>query len=217
MSRPCVFLLSPASCQGERARILLRPEARFELARRIRTRSGAPLGEVFAFLSGLYFRGKLTYASRFARAPEGGAGTWIITANRGLVPPELSATARLLRSFNDVPIDVEEPRYARPLLKSAKALRASLGADCDVVLLGSVASGKYVELLLPIFGERLKFPECFVGRGDMSRGGVLLRAVETGTELSYAPIGGATLRGRRAEKLPPKPRRRAEATDSAVS
>ena len=32
---------------------------------------GAPIGEVFSFLSSLYFRGKLTYAQRFAAPPTG--------------------------------------------------------------------------------------------------------------------------------------------------
>ncbi|HEY6929256.1 MAG TPA: hypothetical protein VJA66_06235, partial [Thermoanaerobaculia bacterium] len=62
-----IFLLSPASCSGARARMLLRRQARFPLAERVRRPEGAPLGEVFSFLSGLYFRGKHTYAQAFAR------------------------------------------------------------------------------------------------------------------------------------------------------
>ena len=51
------------------------------------------------------------------------------------------------------------------------------------------------------FGERLVFPECFVGRGDMSRGGVMLRAAESGKELAYVSVSGATRKGTRPPKL----------------
>ena len=71
------------------------------------------------------------------------------------------------------------------------------------MLLGSVASPKYVNVLLSIFGDRLQFPIDFVGRGDMSRGGLLLRKAAEGSELEYAPIGGTVLHGARPPKLPP--------------
>jgi hypothetical protein len=71
------------------------------------------------------------------------------------------------------------------------------------VLLGSVASGKYVDLLLPIFGDRLMFPIHFVGRGDMSRGGLLLRCVTAGLELEYVPLKGAIRHGQRPPRLEP--------------
>src|SRR5258705_137811 len=71
-----------------------------------------------------------------------------------------------------------------------------------VVLLGSIATGKYVDCLLEVFGPRLVFPAAFVGRGDMSRGGLLLRAARSGKELAYTPIAGATLHGPRPPKLP---------------
>jgi hypothetical protein len=58
-----IFLLSPASCSGRRAEILLRERAAFDLAVRLRSGTGVTLGEAFSFLSGLYFRGKLAYAS----------------------------------------------------------------------------------------------------------------------------------------------------------
>jgi hypothetical protein len=72
-----------------------------------------------------------------------------------------------------------------------------------VVLLGSIATGKYTSALLEVFGRRLLFPAAFVGRGDMSRGGLLLRAARSGEELSYIPVAGATLHGPRPPKLPP--------------
>ncbi len=85
MSR-VVFLLSPAHCGARRAQILLREQASFELALRIRE-MGAPLGEVFSFLSGLYFRGKLAYARTFARGAEPQSVS-IITPGLGLRPAD---------------------------------------------------------------------------------------------------------------------------------
>jgi len=181
--------------------MVLRPQAKFDLAVRLRTQEGVPLGEVFSFLSGLYFRGKLTYSRCFAAPPPGIPGAWVITTRRGLLTVDTPTTARDLRAFDEVDIHPGEPRYTRPLKRTALALQRRLGPDCEVVLLGSVASGKYVELLQPVFGDALRFPPDFVGRGDMSRGGVMLRAARSGVELPYGPIAGATLRGRRAAKL----------------
>ena len=79
----------------------------------------------------------------------------------------------------------------------------AVGPDCEVVLLGSIASGKYVDVLQPVFGDRLVFPSAFVGRGDMSRGGLMLRCVLDGVELDYVPVAGATRRGQRPPKLEP--------------
>jgi hypothetical protein len=93
--------------------------------------------------------------------------------------------------------------YRRPLERSAHALASELGGACDVVLLGSIASPKYVDVLLAIFGDRLLFPTDFVGRGDMSRGGLLLRRAADGVELDYGPVAGAVLHGSRPPKLPP--------------
>ena len=201
---PRVFALSPASCGGERARILLRDEATFDLAVRLRTAPGATLGETFSFLSGLYFRGKLAYASAFARPPKEGEGVFVITTNRGLVSPRAHVTVSELREMACVPIDVDEPRYRGPMERDARALADAVGDDGEVVLLGSIATPKYVEILRAILGERLRFPAEFVGRGDMSRGGLMLRHVALGTELKYVPIvEGATRRGKRPPKLSP--------------
>ena len=191
-----VFLLSPASTSGVRAKILLRDEARFPLAVRLRE-EGAPLGEVFAFMSGLYFRGKLTYARAFAE-PE---ATFVITATRGLVPVDTTATRALLLEFAEVDIHHEAERFTTPLARDAKKLLVAVGGDVEVLLLGSIASKKYVDVLASVFGERLVFPTDFVGRGDMSRGGLLLRAASAGQELSYAPVLGAVRHGKRPPKL----------------
>ena len=195
-----VFLLSPASCAGKRCQQLLAPGAGFELASRVR-RDGAALGEVFSFLSSLYFRGKLTYAQRFAAPSEGCPGVLVITAGRGLVAPETSVRLRDLRAFARVPIDAGERRYADPLRDAARSLRARLPRGSEIVLLGSIATPKYVDVLKDAFEHALHFPPDFVGRGDMSRGGLLLRAARTGVELDYRPVDGATRRGPRATRL----------------
>ena len=185
--------------------MLQRPEAGHDLARRLQGPEGAPLGDVFAFVSSLYFRGKLAYARAFARPPAGNAGIHVITPCDGLQPPELALRVADLERYGGIPVDAEEPRYSGPLLRAFESL-APTWADTEVVLLGSVASPKYVDLITPFLGERLLFPADFVGRGDMSRGGLMLRSVEEGRELRYVPVLGAALHGARPERLPPKKR-----------
>jgi hypothetical protein len=198
-----VFLLSPASCAGRRADVLLREAAAFPLA--VRLHAGeATLGEAFGFLSGLYFRGKLAYARAFARPPACVGGAYVITTSRGLVDPDVRVAVDDLRAFRSVPIDPAEPRYREPLVRSAEALAPATGS-ADIVLLGSIASSKYVDLLLAVFGERLLFPEAFVGRGDMSRGGLMLRCAADREELGYVPVAGAVRRGARPARLAPRP------------
>jgi hypothetical protein len=199
-----VFLLSPANCGGERAQLVFRQQAEFDLARRLRSRKGVMLGEVMSFVSGLYFRGKLTYALTFARPPAGGDGTLVITPNEGLLPPYEHVRLARLRRFATVPISENDSRYTKPLQRDARRLLEEIGPDCEVVLLGSVASGKYVDVLLKVFGERLLFPIEFVGRGDMSRGGLMLRCVDGGRELTYVPVAGAVRHGPRPPRLAPR-------------
>ena len=206
-----VFLLSPARCDGERAKLVLNPGADFALARELREGvaareggaavPGAEIGAVFSFLSGLYFRGKLTYASAFSRAPRGGLGTLVITTDRGLVPPTTRITLGDLRAFASVDIGAGDERYVGPMRRDAEQLARTLKPSDDIVLLGSIATGKYVDTLLAVFGDRLRFPAEFVGRGDMSRGGLLLRAVSDARELEYVPVAGAVLHGPRPPKL----------------
>ncbi len=196
-----IFLLSPANTGGKRAQLIFNAAAQFELARRLRGTAGVPLGEIFAFLSGLYFRGKLAYARRFACPPPGCGGIFVITNNRGLLPVDQPVTLSGLRSFARVQIDHEEPRYRRPLEKASRILARSLPADCSVVLLGSISTPKYVEILRAVFGPSLVFPLEFVGRGDMSRGGLLLRCTVEGRELEYGPLDGSRRRGKRPPRL----------------
>lgn len=87
------------------------------------------------------------------------------------------------------------------MLRDAKRIRAEIDDGAEVVLLGSIATGKYVDPLLTVFGARLVFPETFVGRGDMSRGGILLRSTRAERELTYVPVAGAVRHGRRPPKL----------------
>jgi len=195
MAPPRVFFLSPAS-GGERAQLLYSPRAAFDLARRLRSPEGAPIGEVFSFLSGLYFRGKLAYAQRFG-VP------LVITPNAGLRPADARVTLATLRAAARVDIHAANPRYRKPLLATARAVADTLGPGGVVTLLGSIASDKYVDVLLGVFGERLTFPTAFVGRGDMSRGGLLLRCVRSGAELEYVPIAGAVRHGPRPPRLTP--------------
>mgnify|MGYP001226536500 CR=1 FL=1 len=194
---PRTYLLSPARLDGQRAQLVFRAGATFPLAQALRSDEGAELGAVFSFLSGLYFRGKLTYAQRFAQSP---AQVKIITTNRGLLPAATRVTLDDLAAFAKTDIDRGEPAFVKPLLRDARKLPG------EVVLLGSIASTKYVETLLGLFSERLVFPLDFVGRGDMSRGGLLLRAADAGEELRYGPVANAKRRGARPPKLAPRVR-----------
>jgi hypothetical protein len=199
-----IFLLSPANAGGLRAKMIMSENARFVLARRLRN-DGLPIGELFSFISGLYFRGKLAYAQTFASPPKGLPGVWVITAGRGLVPPETVLTHDELLEIAEVPVEATDPRYRQPLERDAHDLLRNAGKRCEVVLLGSIATAKYVEPLLGIFDQRLVFPSAFVGRGGMSRGGLMLRSVREGAELSYEPVCSAVRHGPRPPKLPKLP------------
>ena len=182
-----IFVLSPADCNGLRARWVLKKTSRSELAQRLRV-DGAPLGEVFSFLSALYFRGKLAYALAFAAPPSGCHGVWLITPTAGLVPHDRVIRLAGLRGYSRGRIHVKSRPYCTALRRSAKKLAAQTGEDCEIVLLGSLATGKYLDILRPVFGRRLRVPEEFIGRGDMSRGGLLLRCVREARELSYMEV-----------------------------
>ena len=233
----CIYLLSPAKCSGKRASYLLNPDATFELARRLHGGGGITLGEAFSFMSGLYFRGKLAYATRFGDPPAGWGGAMVITPDRGLVAAETVITAKDLRRMAAVPVDATDARYRRPLVRTVRELADALidgvatpghaagsidaaggggssggssggdsGGDSGggtVVLLGSIATGKYLDLLRGPLGDRLRFPAEFVGRGDMSRGGLMLRCVRQSQRLTYVALGSVPRHGKRPAKLPP--------------
>jgi hypothetical protein len=205
MKSPQIFILSPARLDGRRGKLLLNPEARSPLAATLRA-EGAPIGEVFSFLSGLYFRGKLSYAKTFASPPTNIPGVLVITTSRGLRPPDDRVYRRDLAEFAHIDLATPDERFHIPLRRDIDALRRRIGDDTRVVLLGSIATGKYVDPLLGAFGERLMFPADFVGRGDMSRGGLLLRCVSDGRELGYVSVSGAQRRGARPPRLAPRKR-----------
>lgn len=203
-----LFLLSPANCGGSRAQQLLAARGTLPLASRLQSPEGAPLGELFAYVSSLYFRGKLAYATRFAQPPLVGdpivgSGVHIITASSGLRPPEHRLGAADLKRLARVDIRADNRQFAEPLRRSARGLLERVGSSTEVVLLGSVATPKYVDGLLEVFGQQLRFPIAFVGRGDMSRGGLLLRSAASGEELDYVPVEGAVRHGPRPPKLTP--------------
>jgi hypothetical protein len=192
-----VFLLSPAFCGGRRAAILLNPDSKMTLASRL-AEGSLTLGEAFSFMSGLYFRGKLAYAQRF------GSQVLVITPTRGLQPPDTTVSVKVLCEFAAVDVDVDDVRYRRPLDRDLRRLARQTGPDTPVVLLGSIATGKYVDPLTASLGARLHYPLSFAGRGDMSRGGLLLRSVAAGEELDYISLAaGGPRHGARPPKLPP--------------
>ena len=197
-----IFLLSPAYAGGERAQMILRDQAQFPLARTLRGKSGAPIADVFTFLSGLYFRGKIAYATAFARPNRGTPGVLVITPTRGLIDVRTRIRLDDLREFAAVDIHENDPRYRLPMERDARRVASKLPAKSEVILLGSIATGKYVEVLLAIFGDQLRFPTEFIGRGDMSRGGLMLRCAADGQELSYVRVAGAIVNGKRPPRLP---------------
>ena len=184
--------------------MILRDQAQFPLARKLRRKSGVPIAEVFTFLSGLYFRGKLAYANAFARPARGTSGVLVITPTRGLIDAQTRICLDDLQEFAEVDIHEDDPRYRIPIERDARHLATKLPAQSEVILLGSVATGKYVDVLLANLGQRLRFPVDFVGRGDMSRGGLMLRCAADGQELRYLAVAGAIVNGKRPPKLAPR-------------
>ena len=178
-----VFLLSPASTSGLRAKQLMSPRAQFPTALRFQA-GEVMIAEAFAFMSALYFRGKIAYALHFG----GAENSYVIAPGFGLVPPTWTLDEQRMRKMARTDVDIKDRTYVKTLRDSATKLAKSIDDDAEVVLLGSVASGKYVDVLLPIFGERLRFPHAFAGLGDMSRGGLMLRAVRANRELEYVRL-----------------------------
>jgi len=179
-----IFLLSPASLTGPRAKMLMSPRAEFEAAKLYRSAEGVPIAIAFAFMSSLYFRGKITYALQFAKTED----IHVIAPGFGLLPPHWTITPERMKVMQRTEVDARKRNYRKPLERDARELAATIDDETQVILLGSVASGKYVDILLPIFKERLRFPAAFAGLGDMSRGGLLLRAAKANRELEYVSL-----------------------------
>ena len=132
----------------------------------------------------------------------------MITPTRGLRRPDTLVSVELLQEFAGTDIAAGDMRYREPLERDLADLSARLDPAGRVVLLGSIATNKYVDVLVPALGARLHYPPSFIGRGDMSRGGLLLRSAESGVELAYEPLEPASARhGPRPPKLPPQVRR----------
>lgn len=180
--------------------MLTRKQASFDVAVKLREGT-ATIGEIYSFISGLYFRGKMVYSEAFRAAPEGLPPVLVMAPGAGLIPPETSVGIDQLRAISEVDVDEANPAFCDPLRKAAKLIDEKAQSAASYVLLGSVASAKYTTPLLEVFGERLLFPADFVGRGDMSRGGLMLRQARAGVELTYTPVQGALLRGARPAKL----------------
>jgi hypothetical protein len=199
--RPRIFLLSPASTQGERARQLTSPWARFGAAERYRSPEGVTIAEAFTFMSSLYFRGKIGYARHFAAPPPGlplgslDDGILVIAPGFGLVPPGWRITEEEMKKLRRTPVDLKSRAYCAPMKRHVEQLREA-APEAWFVLLGSVATGKYVDLLLPTLGDRLLFPRDFAGAGDMQRGGMMLRAVREDRELPYVTLASPRRRAR---------------------
>ena len=181
-----IFLLSPANVSGIKGHRLLNSTRDSDLALHLRN-SGATLSEVYRFISSLYFRGKLDYAQRFQNPPRGIAGVHIITG-AGLMLPETVITLSDLLRISATSIDEKNSDYRRPLDSDLLRLRERVGDETEVILLGSVATSKYITPIREVFGKRLLFPRDFLGLGDMSRGSILLRCCAQGAELEYRPV-----------------------------
>jgi len=204
VASPKIFLLSPASTGGIKAKQLMSPNANFEAARMYRSPEGVPIAMAFAFMSSLYFRGKIGYALHFAQPSPaiGDYGIYVIAPGFGLVPPDWRVTPERMKVMAKTPVDIAKRAYRKPLEEHARSLASKLEPDAQVVLLGSVASGKYVDILWPVFQHRLRFPAAFAGLGDMSRGGLMLRAVRANRELEYTTLDAPRHRTTGDGKIP---------------
>jgi len=168
--------------------MLLRPDGKLELSKALRSEHGAPLGEVFSFVSSLYFRGKASYARTFGHAAGGRQSALVMTAGGGLCSLDESVTEQRLAAWQRNAVHEHNPHFTAPLVRHASELVDASSEDARFILLGSVASHKYVVPLLEVFGTRLLYPVSFAGLGDMSRGSLLLRAIRDGIELDYEPV-----------------------------
>lgn len=184
-----VFLLSPANVSGTRARQMLSPRAMSAAALAYRSPDGVKIADAFTFMSALYFRGKHAYARAFSvEHPRIGHTAFVIAPGYGLVPLDWRLDKERMKKLARTKVDIRSRAYTSSLRKSCQELALQLDDDDIVVLLGSVASGKYVDVLHPIFGDRLRFPGIFAGMGDMQRGSVMLKAAAAGRELEYVDL-----------------------------
>lgn len=190
VSQHTIFILSPANTGGRRADSLLRGRSNHPVTRALDDPAGARIDDVFTYMSQLYFRGKRTYAETFADPPQGEPGVLVILPGHGLKDVNTRITQADLRAIASVSVNWREPRYALPLKRDVERLHANLVGGDRVVFLGSVATDKYLAILVAGFAERLLIPVQFPGLGSMSRGSLLLTSVESRTELNYTSLKG---------------------------
>ena len=136
--------------------------ATFDLAVRLRDARGTARGSVQLSERSI-FQGQARLLAAFGvhrilSRLFSGAGVFVITPNAGLRTPDTPVTLGGISRFAGVDVSADNPSYRKPLDRSARSLAADIGPDCGVVLLGSIASAKYVDVLLSIFGDRLLFP-----------------------------------------------------------
>src|SRR3954471_7948339 len=109
-----VFLISPANLSGRRGAMLFNPAAQFQLARELRSPEGAAIGDLFSFVSGLYFRGKLAYARAVGHPKLGHDAAYVISAGGGLCAPEERISLERLRGWAKVSIHRGNPHFSAP-------------------------------------------------------------------------------------------------------
>jgi ribosomal protein S18 acetylase RimI-like enzyme len=187
-----VFLLSPAFLGGRRGAILLKERGASVPAQQLAAGT-LTLADAFSFVSGLYFRGKIAYARHFT-ATRPAPAVFVITPTRGLQSPDTIVDRALLEEFVGVDLGSGDPRYLEPLVRDLRLLVAALPRGARAVLLGSVATAKYLEPIADVLGDRLCFPRDFVGRGDMSRGALLLQRAAANRALEYVPFSSEVAR-----------------------
>ena len=124
----------------------------------------------------------------------------MITASQGLLSPERIITRQDLLDISSAPVDANDPRYRIPLERDARILCDAMGEHCEAVLLGSIATPKYVEPLSSVFGSRLMYPADFLGLGDMSRGALMLRCAREALQLQYSPVANLPSKNSRSPR-----------------
>jgi hypothetical protein len=197
MHSSSIFLISPANMSGVRGTRLLGKTSKTDMQARL-SGEGVELGEVFTYVSGLYFRGKLEYGRMFGSS-KGTPGVHVITPAAGLVSPDKKVTLEELRSICGAEVNANNPAYCEPLEGDIHRLRQT-SESSRFVLLGSIATPKYLEPLMRAIGDDLFYPLDFIGLGDMSRGSLLLRSVRAEVELEYVSARGNMKRGNPSPK-----------------
>src|SRR5260221_11313593 len=110
-----IFLLSPAYLGGIRAKRLISPRAEFVAAQMYRSEGGVPIAMAFAFMSALYFRGKIAYALHFAQP----GNVFVIAPGVGLVPPAWPMNEERMKAMSRAPVDARKRRDRKPLRRDA--------------------------------------------------------------------------------------------------